>query len=168
MRVEFNDERTNIPIIKIVIVVFCVLFFVYGCSVVFNIVTLPFQAVQGTVQTTKTVIQRITNADTMLNNYRWFKDAHYKLQTFPAQIALAKTNLDYAEKHTPDYVANRMTEYTGIQQVCMDLVGQYNSRSERMDSGFLRNPEQWLPVGTYMPLPENYDVNYCNGEHPLK
>lgn len=161
-----DEDISVFKILGWITTIFFVLFFVYGCGVVFNIVSLPFSATNGAIQSGKGVIRQITDPTAMLNNYRWFKDAHYRLQTFPAQIAAAKRNLAYAEQHTPNYVANRMTEYTGIQQVCLDLVGQYNSRAERMDSGFLRNPEQWLPVAStnYTPLPETYNPDFCTGD----
>lgn len=161
-----EEEFSVFKLLGWIATAFFVLFFVYGCSVAFNIVSLPFQATNAIIDSGKGVVRRIIDPDTMLMNYRWFKDAHYRLQTFPTQIGLAKRNLDYAEKHTPDYAANRMTEYTGIQQVCLGLVGEYNSRAQRMDSGFLRNPEKWLPVGQYEPLPESYDMKFCEGEQP--
>lgn len=159
-----NDDSdvTLGQVIKSVLFVFVIMFSLYGCGVVFGVVTLPFQAVQSGT----TVVRRIIDPDTMLMQYRWFKDANARLQAFPAQIKLAKKNLEYAEKHTPDYVANRMTEFTGIQQVCMSLVADYNSRAQRIDSGFLRNPERWLPVGNYEPLPDSYPTSYCNGDEP--
>lgn len=140
------------------------LFVAYILSVMFGLAALPFRAVSSAT----TIVTRIMDPDNALAQYRWFHDADARLKVFPAQIKAARANLAYAEKNAPERAQSRMTELTGITQVCEGLVADYNSRAQRLDAGFFRNPERWLPVATapWEPLPQGYSPNHCEGQTP--
>ncbi len=137
------------------------LFGLWALGLLFGIIALPFK----TVQNATVVANRIISPDNMLEQYKWFHDTDAALKAFPAQIKAARMNLEFAKANNPDYAQSRMTELTGITQVCESWVGQYNSRSQRLDAGFFRNPERFLPVSTssWEPLPPSYDLSYCEG-----
>ena len=158
---EIHPFRIGCALIGAVIIVVPTAWLV---SAGLGIVSLPFKAVSSATSVTSTIISP-ANA---LMQYRWFHDADARLQTFPAQIDLAHENLAYAEQHAPDRVSARETEYTGIRQVCMTLVADYNSHASRLDAGFFRNPERWLPVSTesWTPLPPSYTPDHCNPKEP--
>lgn len=117
------------------------------------------------VNTAVGVVNRIMDPDAALENYRWFRDANNGILAQGANIKDAKANLAYAEQHAPDRVSARMTELTGAKQVCNGLVGQYNSRSERIDSRLFKDPNQFftgLVDGEQAtPLPAHYDYSVC-------
>jgi hypothetical protein len=140
------------------------IFGIWGASIAFGIVSLPFHAVDATVQTAHGVIDRTMNADNALEQYRWFHDASSTLDSFPVKIKQADKLEKWTEIHAPDRASSRMTELTGIEQTCTQLVADYNSRASRLDSGFFRNPERWLPVSAapWTPLPQSYNINWCN------
>lgn len=110
------------------------------------------------------VVRRVIDPDNMLQSYRWFHDASASLDLYPNKIAKAKSLAEWAEAHAPERAMARQTELTGLEQTCLGLVGDYNSRAARLDSGFFRNPERWLPVSTeaWTPLPPSYASTWCN------
>lgn len=124
-----------------------------------NIISLPFTAVNNATQ----VARVIMSPENALQNYRYFHDASAALDVMGNKLKASHENLTYAEQHDPTHEQSRHTELTGLQQVCADTVAQYNSRAERIDSGFFRNPERWLPIAAapWMPLPQHYSADLC-------
>lgn len=116
------------------------------------------------------VVNKTIDADNMLNNYRWFHDASASLDLYPTKIQHAKELETWAEAHAPERAMARQTELTGLEQTCLGLVGDYNSRAARLDSGFFRNPERWLPVSTeaWAPLPPSYSSTWCDEKETSK
>ncbi len=117
------------------------------------------------VDTAVGVVNQVMDPDAALENYRWFRDANNGIQAQIANIKMAKENLAYAEAHTDERAAARMTELTGAKQVCNNLVGQYNSRSQRIDSRLFKDPNQFftglVDGQAAIPLPPSYDYKVC-------
>jgi len=158
-----DEEITVGIVVKWAFWTFAALFFLVMAGCAFGVITLPFSVVNSGT----TVARRIIDPDNALMQYRYFHDANARLQVFPAQIHEAEENLHYAEAHTPERASARMTELTGIKQVCQSLVADYNSRASRLDAGIFKNPEHYLPISTeaYEPLPVSYSPSYCQGEN---
>lgn len=110
------------------------------------------------------VVQRIFDPDKMLSEYQWFHDAAASLDLYPNKIKLAVQAVKVAGERFPERESARMTELTGLQQVCLGLVGQYNSRAVRLDAGLFKNPEKFLPFSAegWTPLPVSYAPNWCD------
>lgn len=111
------------------------------------------------------VTNQVMDPTTALNNYRWFRDARNGIEAQQANIRIAKKGLEFAQTSAPDRVSARQTELMGAQQVCNNLVGQYNSRSERLDSRLFKDPGQFftglVDGQTPTPLPERFEYTVC-------
>lgn len=157
---HFNERpiQTGIStLIKIGLGLIAVALVLGTVSCVVGLVTAP--AKQGA-----RVIHKIIDADNMLTQYRWFHDASASLDLYPVKIKKAAALAAFAEAKAPDRLMARQTELTGLEQTCLGLVGDYNSRATRLDAGFFRNPEHWLPVATeaWAPLPASYPQTWCD------
>ena len=135
-----------------------VLFVMWAFSVGLWAVTKPVDTAIG-------VVNRIMDPDAALQNYRWFRDARNGIEAQQANIRIAKQGLEFAKANAPERMSARNTELMGAQQVCNNLVGQYNSRSERIDSRLFKDPGQFLTglVDGQRPtsLPVHFDYNIC-------
>lgn len=143
---------------SIIIVAFVLGLLLWVLSLAGCFITTPVNTAAG-------VATRIMDPDAALQNYRWFRDARNGIEAQKANIADAKENLAYAEQHAPDRVSSRMTELTGAKQVCNQVVGEYNSRSERVDSRLFKDPGQFF-TGLVddqrpTPLPQHFDYTEC-------
>ena len=130
----------------------------WALGIIGTVATMPVNTAVG-------VASRVMDPDAALQNYRWFRDARNAIAAQQANIKDAAEGLKYAEEHTPDRVSARMTELTGAKQVCNSLVGEYNSRSERMDSRLFKDPSQFF-TGLVddqrpEPLPVRFDYADC-------
>lgn len=130
-----------------------------SAMLLFRVISLPFTAANNAV----TVANIIMSPENALQNYRYFHDASAALDVMSNKLKASHENLAYAEQHDPTHEQSRHTELTGLQNVCADTVAQYNSRAARIDSGFFRNPEKWLPTATspWQPLPPSYSADMC-------
>jgi hypothetical protein len=122
-------------------------------GIIGTVATMPVNTAVG-------VASRVMDPDAALQNYRWFRDARNAIAAQQANIKDANAGLKYAEEHTPDRVSARMTELTGAKQVCNSLVGEYNSRSERVDSRLFKDPSQFFTGLVDDQRPESLPVRF--------
>src|SRR4030042_1849176 len=64
------------------------------------------------------VIQKVTSAESIINNYEWFYDQHNVINA-------TKSKLRIAEK-------NKMEEAPGIAMVLEGMIAEYNSKSKQI------------------------------------
>lgn len=102
---------------------------------IFGVFTTPLRTAAG-------VVERVVNADNLLQNYRWFHSANNNVKAKTQQIVLAKAALEAA---ATDRKEARRVELLGLQQNCQTLVGEYNSKATRSDSVIFMHPERFLP-----------------------
>jgi hypothetical protein len=158
---EMNDEfptarQTSGHIIK------------YGAGILIAFAVLgtgltAFRMLTKPVTTAVGVVDRVINADHLLQSYRWFHSANNNIQAKKQQIVLAKSALDAA---ATDRKEARRVELLGLQQNCQNLVGDYNSRATRADTMIFMNPERFLP-GDWPgegdnKLPKSIDFSVCS------
>jgi len=154
---EGFEKRPFWTLTRVLVLLLCSLTAVGVVGCFLHTITNPVQ--QGA-----RVVNKIIDADNMLTQYKWFHDTSASLDLFPNKIKNAAALERWAEVNDKDRAMARQTELTGVMQTCLDWVGQYNSRAARLDAGFFRNPERWLPASTsaWTPLPSSYPPNWCD------
>lgn len=126
----------------------------WALGIVGKVVTKP-------VDTTIGVVDRVLDPDHALETYRWFHGSYQQIQAKKTQITLSKQAYDAA---AADRKEARRVELMGLQQGCMNLVGEYNAKAQRADTVIFQHPERFLPgdwPGDRNPLPQAIDLNEC-------
>jgi hypothetical protein len=158
---SYEDNFSQRPVwtlFKLAVVAIFALAILGTVAAVVGMVTRPVHMAAG-------VVNRVMDPDEALGHYKWFHDASASLDLYPEKIKKAAQLEAWAETRAPDRAMARQTELTGLEQTCLGLVGDYNSRAARLDAGFFKNPERWLPIartGAWAPLPPSYSQNWCD------
>lgn len=108
-----------------------------------GIITLPVTKLESQVKLNQGVIKKTYNTEYCLANYEWFKDTNQDIIQSDGQIQNKEDQLTaFTESAGPrtgwtfedKQQYNRLTsEITGIKNYRLDLVGQYNSKSEQLN-----------------------------------
>ena len=126
-----------------------------------NMLGLFSDAINRPIDTARGVGARVMNPDHALQSYRWFHAAYQQVEAKKGQIMLAKQALEAAADERKEA---RRVELLGLQQGCMNLIGQYNERATRMDTRLFMKPEQLIPgtqPGELRPLPTALELSAC-------
>lgn len=108
-----------------------------------GIITLPINKVESQLEFNQDAIKKTYSIEYCLANYEWFKDTYQDIQQSDGQIKNKQDQLDNFEKSAgarsnwtfeDKQQYNRLTnEVTGIKNYRLDLIGQYNSKSEQLN-----------------------------------
>lgn len=138
-------------------------------GVVAGVISMPFKVIGGAQRVGNAAIEQTFDPQRALQNYRWFYAAYNQVEAKEAQIERAKAAVTFAQENTPDRVSARMTELTGLQNSCSNLVGQYNAKASDLTAWIFQDPAILRTIGEMMgqqsaadPLPQMIDQSVCN------
>jgi len=108
-----------------------------------GIITLPVNKLESQVKLNQGVIKKTYDTEYCLANYEWFKDTDQDIIQMVGQIsnkeeqlksfqesAGARTNWTFEDKQQYNTLTN---ELTGMKNYRLDLVAQYNSKTEQLN-----------------------------------
>ena len=108
-----------------------------------GIITLPITKLESQVKLNQGVIQKTYSTEYCLANYEWFKDTNQDIIQSDGQIQNKEDQLKSFEESAGVRTGwtfedkqqyNRLTsEISGLKNYRLDLVGQYNSKTEQLN-----------------------------------
>lgn len=93
------------------------------------------------------IINKTFDADNVINNYEWYRDAHGNFKAKISQVNQYKKIYEY-ETNSGEKSRIRI-DLAAIQQSCRDLAGRYNANSLKINRSIFRgtNVPETLNMG---------------------